>query len=176
MNKTKIFVVAILLIIIFFPTIIWMYNRWVAADSYYSHGFLIPIISGILIFKKRKLLNDVSDNANKKIGILILLAGILLQGISVLWRIYFTQAFAFLLILSGVLFYYYEFRISKEFLFPILFLVFMIPLPLDVISNLNLMLKNVCGSKSGRSYTFIGNILCARGEPYTFFELFFNGG
>jgi len=31
----------------------WMYERYVGPDSYYSHGFLIPVVSAFLIWLKR---------------------------------------------------------------------------------------------------------------------------
>ena len=46
-----------LLIVAYFPTIKWMVYRWGYAESYYNHGFLIPLISLFLIWKKRGVLS-----------------------------------------------------------------------------------------------------------------------
>ncbi len=47
MKKVTIFVV-LLLSILYFRTFVWLVNAWLT-DPYYSHGFLIPIISGFIV-------------------------------------------------------------------------------------------------------------------------------
>ena len=41
----------ILLIIAYLPTLQWMIDRWMLKESYYGHGFLIPIASGFAYFE-----------------------------------------------------------------------------------------------------------------------------
>jgi len=37
----------------FWPTVDWLVSKW-SADSSYSHGFLVPIMAGVLVYMKRE--------------------------------------------------------------------------------------------------------------------------
>jgi len=34
------------IILIYHSTFVWLYERYISADSYYSHGFLIEFVAG----------------------------------------------------------------------------------------------------------------------------------
>jgi exosortase len=40
---------------------LWMplYNLWTSADGYYSHGFLVPVLSGIVVYKSWPKIKDI---------------------------------------------------------------------------------------------------------------------
>lgn len=130
-----------LIAVIFLPTFSWMVDRWTAPDSYYSHGFLIPFVSGFIVWKKKHLLREISTENPSFWAWIFMGSAFVLQIMSAVWRIYFTQALAFLLLIFGALLFFYSPRVVKKLLFPVLFLFFMIPMPLDVIAKLNLELK-----------------------------------
>ena len=71
---------------IYYPTFIWMWQRWFAADSYYAHGPLIPVVSGVLIWLRRRELAK-TPVMSSKLGLGILLAGLLLHVASAVTRI-----------------------------------------------------------------------------------------
>lgn len=137
----KALLVIMLIVIIFWPAFQWMVDRWRAPDSYYSHGFLIPFVSLYVLWRARRFFTPVPALRSHALGYGIIGSAVLLHMVSVFWRIYFTQAFAFLLLLFGLVFLFYGFKASKPFLFGLGFLIFMIPLPLDTIASLNLKLK-----------------------------------
>ena len=45
-----------LLFIAYIPTFKWMVDRWMAPESYYGHGFLIPLISLYVLWQRRERL------------------------------------------------------------------------------------------------------------------------
>jgi len=53
-DLVKLIVISSLVAIAYIPTFTWMYERWVSAESYYSHGPLIPIIAIALVWLKRR--------------------------------------------------------------------------------------------------------------------------
>lgn len=150
-----------LLSVIFWPMFGWMTQRWMAPDSYYSHGFLIPLVSGFFIWKKKDLLKEVYPGSNRALGIGLLLFALFVQLISTVLRVYFLQAFALLILIYGFLFYYYRLPVAKQFFFPLAFLIFMIPLPLDIIAGLNLNLKMYAAEKAVAIVKALG-IHCVR--------------
>ncbi len=136
----KISAIIALLLVIYGPTFLWMKQRFLAADSYYSHGFLIPVIAIFLIWQKKERLMQIPIKSFGG-GFYIFLGGLFLQIISAWWSISFTSGFSFLIVLIGLVLYFFGKKITKEILFPLGFLVFMIPLPLVVIAKINLKMK-----------------------------------
>lgn len=130
-----------LLAFIFAPTFLWMYQRWTATDSYFGHGFLIPLVSLYWIFKKKEVLKKIGPSPDLGLGTALLALGSFLQFVSFLLRIYFLSAFSFVIILIGLVILLFGRRIAREIAFPLLFLLLMVPLPLLVISEITLKMK-----------------------------------
>jgi exosortase len=97
-------------------------------NEYYSHGFLVPIISGYIIWKMRKELRSIEKKPSQ-FGLAIFATGIIIQGISVLWTIRFLSGISLLISLAGAIIYLYGWEIMKKIRFPFFFLVLMIPVP-----------------------------------------------
>ena len=129
-----------LVLVIYIPIFIWMFERWTEADTYYSHGFLVPIISIFLIWLKRKELNQLDIKPSNK-GLLLFIPGIFIYLISSLFGIYFSAAFALLLLFSGLILLFLGREFLKKLFFPLLFLGFMLPFPSITISNISFRLK-----------------------------------
>lgn len=125
---------------VYFPSFVWLYDRWIARDSYFAHGFLIPAISIYWIWKKRKELAAPAPEVEWRALPVVLLAVLIQAGSSVL-RIYFASCFSFVsLVLAGAWFLLGR-RIFRLVWYPMAFLYLMIPLPLLVISEFTLKMK-----------------------------------
>lgn len=161
----------------FYPTFAWMVDRWMARDSYYAHGFLIPLVSIYWIWKKRKELSSFTRE-REPFGLVILLVGAFIQLVSSVLRIYFLSAFSLVIILFGAVLFLFGRSITRAVWFPIVFLVLMIPLPLLVISEVTLRMKffvseastyflNFIGVKAIRegSYIYTPHAVCLVGDP-----------
>jgi exosortase len=133
-------IIAILLGIIYFPILIWMWQRWFAADSYYGHAPLIPIVSGVLIWLKRKELAQIKLQSSKK-GLILIIVGILICIFSAFTRIYFSSAYSLLIIIFGIVLYFFGKKFTYIIIFPLLFLIFIFPAPLAVIESTTLKMK-----------------------------------
>lgn len=133
-------VLFILFSFVYYVTYLWMFERWTARDSYYSHGFLIPLMSFFLIWRKRHeiMKSEISFSA---IGIFFFATGIFIQLISAFWRVHFTSAFSMIFILLGISLILFGKQANKYLIFPIIYLIFMIPLPLIAVADFSLRLK-----------------------------------
>jgi len=117
----------ILLIGIYYSVLTVMVETW-WDDPNYSHGFLIPLVSAYLIWEKREKLNHkISHKSNA--GLVFLLGGIGLCIVGTAAAEFFTVRFSFVMVILGIVFYLYGKNFVKETWFPILFLIFMIPIP-----------------------------------------------
>lgn len=136
----KLIILSILIILAYLPTFIWMIDRWMAKDTYYSHGFLIPLVSIFIVWFKREKLSKLKINPSN-LGWLFFISGISIHTISVIWRVYFSSGFSLILVLIGLVLLFLGRGFLRQLMFPILFLTFMIPLPLIAIANLSFKLK-----------------------------------
>ncbi|MCA9404306.1 MAG: exosortase [Candidatus Omnitrophica bacterium] len=138
----KLLLALIVMVAAYFPTILWMYDRWMARDSYYSHGFLIPIVSLALIYWNKDELAEIKWKESPW-GMRLIIAGAVLHLLASHpnVRIYFVSGFSMLVLISGLVLYLYGEEIFKRILFPLFFLIFMVPMPLVVINKVSLQLK-----------------------------------
>lgn len=151
----KLTTLAILTLIAYIPTLIWMYERWVEHDTYYSHGFLVPFISLFLIWLKRETLSK-TEIKPASIGWLFFLSGMLAHLLSALVRVYFTSGFSLLVVLIGLVLLFFGKKSLRQVLFPICFLVFMIPAPLVTIANTSFRLKIFAAQVSTKILHMLG--------------------
>ena len=103
--------------------------------DYYSHIMLIPLISGYFIYAKRKILFSNLGYSSVP-GIILLVIGILSYIVGKEQRAQFNlNDYSSLLVFSGIIFWIgsiillYGMKTFQKILFPLLFLVFMMPVP-----------------------------------------------
>ncbi len=126
--------------IVYYPTLVWLWGRWNAADSYYSHGPLIILASLYFAWSKKERLKEIASVPWTP-GIILLIAGILLHLAGIWSGIYFVSGVSILPLTAGLILYFFGTRIFRELLFPFCFLVFMLPLPLVFISDITFKMK-----------------------------------
>jgi exosortase len=101
----------------------WMVNSWLSSD-YYSHGFLVPLVSAFFIWTKRDYLKEREPSL---IGLVWLIPGAALYILSFLWKIQYLGILSLLFIITGLVFYIWGVRTARALVFPLVFLLFMVP-------------------------------------------------
>src|SRR4030065_583569 len=89
--------------VFYYNTVGWMFESWMYND-YYSHGFIVPIVSGYIVWKMRPVLASVEKKTSQG-GLWLFIAGIVLQVISMVWTIRFLSGISFIVTLAGVIIY-----------------------------------------------------------------------
>jgi exosortase len=144
----------------YFPTFVWLWERWTVADTYYSHGPLIPVICLGLIFLKRKTLDGLRPSPYSA-GWILFGAGIAIHLISSLWQVYFSSGFSLLLVIPGLILIFLGKEYLKVLSFPICFLAFMLPLPLVIIANVSFKVK-IIAAESAITLVRLAGVAAAR--------------
>jgi exosortase len=106
----------------------------------YSHGFLIPLISGYIIWSKRETLRNIPLMPDVK-GLFILGAGIFLLILGDIAFEPFTRRFSLIVTILGLIYFLFGSKMCKVLLFPIGYLFFMIPLPYILIKSIAVNLR-----------------------------------
>lgn len=129
-----------LLLIAYLPTMLWMIERWMEKESYYGHGFLIPIVSLLILWQRRDALKKIKLSTYSA-GLWIVAIGLATHMACSALRIYFISGFSFVFVLYGLVLYFLGKDMARGVTFPLFFLLAMIPLPLVLIGNMTVKLK-----------------------------------
>lgn len=114
--------------VLYIPTFAWMIDRFNEVDSNYSHGFLIPLVIGYIIWLKKKTLSQIPA-ATSKLGLPLFIIGLLIHLAALRLRIEFISSLSLLITTSGSILYLYGLAYLKELQFPLFLYLFMSPLP-----------------------------------------------
>jgi len=103
--------------------------RW-SAEANYSHGFLVPFISGWLLWHRRELLNGVRAPIRARwLGIVLIALSVLVRLLAAYLGFTLAEALAFILCIAGVTVFVGGYAALRWAWPAIVFLLFMIPLP-----------------------------------------------
>lgn len=120
-------ILAVPFLVLFYHTIVKMVNDW-SIDDNYSHGFLIPFITGFMIWQKRFELQELLVKPSKW-GLAVIVAGVLMHILGNVGAELFTMRTAIVVTIGGSILYLFGWQIAWKVAVPIGYLMFMVPLP-----------------------------------------------
>ncbi len=97
-------------------------------DPNYTHGFLVPLFSGFLVWQRRKQLAALPTKGSW-IGLPLLLAGVGALLLGDLAAENFLMRSSLIVVLAGLVLFHLGRDSFRVLAFPLLFLFFMVPLP-----------------------------------------------
>ncbi len=154
-NYIQYFLLITSFITCFFHTFIWLDYRYSQVDSYYAHGYFVPFISAWLIYLKWDQLKNIKISSNI-CGLVLILFALLIHIIAVMSDINFISGFAVFFYLAGSVLYLCGTAAFKMVIFPILFLLFMFPVPGQFIDIIGLPTKILATAMGLKIIAFAG--------------------
>jgi exosortase len=118
-----------------------MGTQW-ATDENMGHGFFVPIMSGFIVWQRRAELLAEPRKPNV-LGLFLVVFGGLLSVLATLGAELFSARVSFVIALFGTVLYLGGTRWIKILLFPLLLLLFMIPIPAIIYSALTMKLQTL---------------------------------
>ena len=113
--------------ILYFPILKKLAHAWETNDNY-SHGYFIPVLSIYIIYYFKDALSKLPVSTNIA-GLFLLLAGLFQLIIAKAGSEFFLQRTSIILVLAGIVLFCLGSSFFKKLLIPIVYLIFMIPLP-----------------------------------------------
>ena len=129
----------------YYPTFLWLNQRYLGVNSYYSHGYLIPLVSAYLIYLKREKIRQIECESNCG-GLVTIVFALLLHILGTLGSINFISGFSIVFYLFGTSLYLCGGNVTRLVAFPLFFLVFMCPIPDVLIDVIAIPLKSMATS------------------------------
>lgn len=142
------------LLVIYLPALYDLVVDWYT-DANYSHGFLVPVISGVLLWKKREKLAAARRALDRR-GLIVIVAGLGLFIIANGAAEYCSLRLSFVLTLFGLTYYLFGREVMKLCWFEIFFLVFMIPIPYVIYYGLTFPMQTLAAKITAGALHFIG--------------------
>lgn len=156
-NRTVFVKVAIILaclLVLYFRVAQGLVQDWINLPDF-SHGFLIPIVSLYFVYERRKQLSTLIPSSNWA-GLGLIIIGILLLLLGNLATEYFTMRFSILVVLGGVILFLLGEEFFKTLLFPIAFLIFMIPIPSILMDRITFPMQLFASKVAANTLYWVG--------------------
>lgn len=121
-------------------------NWWQNPD--YSQGFLVPVFSAFVLWRQRRRLRDVPVKpANAGLVVMLFAVALLLGGS--LGAELFSSRFSMLVLIGGMVIFLAGWPMLRAVLFPLGFLVLMIPIPAIIYSQITFPLQLIASRFAG---------------------------
>lgn len=150
----KLGILSLVFIILYSPTFSMFWYDW-STDDNYSHGFLVPFIVGYLVWTKREQLRRLSP-APSWTGLLVLLGGVCVYILGTIGAEWFLRRSSMIVVLGGLILYLYGISYFKVLLFPLIYLIFMVPLPAIIYSAVAFRLQILVSIISAELIRWVG--------------------
>ncbi|HLY60730.1 MAG TPA: exosortase A [Terriglobia bacterium] len=128
-------------------------NWW--TDPNFSHGFLIPIFSGLVVWQKRKQLKALKPKP-AVFGLAVIAGSLVILILGVLGAEFFLSRSSFVFLLAGLLIYFLGWSYFRVLLFPWAFLFFMIPIPVIIFNQIAFPLQFLAAHMASSLLSSIG--------------------
>ena len=122
-----------LLALMYADVLVRLQQQWYDEPDY-SHGFLVPIVVGYLVWERWERLRVLKTESDIR-GLFLLVFGLLALIVGSLGAELFFQRFSLIMVIAGLVLFLLGKGFLRALLFPIACLFFMIPLPTIVVNT-----------------------------------------
>jgi exosortase len=125
-------------------------------DPNYSHGFLVPVFTGYLIWQRRATLAALAPSGSWAGGLSILLLGLTLLVLGEVGAERFLAAGSLIVVLAGLVLLHLGPTIGRHLIFPLAYLGFAIPIPSIVFYAVAFPLQQLAAANAAWTLDVIG--------------------
>jgi exosortase len=146
--------IASLVATLYGPVLAKMVMQW-WQDPDYSHGFVVPVLAGYVLYQRRHQIRQVSLKPNNLgFAVMIVAIGFLLAG--TLGAELFVSRISLLFLLCGMILFSAGWGMLRAAAFPIGFLLLMIPLPALIYNQITFPLQLLASRLSSSCIELLG--------------------
>lgn len=128
-----------LLILLYASVLRLLVAQW-WTDPNYGHGFFVPLFSGYILWHQRERWTK-SEIEPSNFGLLVMLGAVALLFIGSLGAELFTSRFSLLVLIAGIILFLAGWKMLRAVVFPLAFLIFMIPIPVIIYNQITFPLQ-----------------------------------
>jgi exosortase len=147
-------VLGILLAALYWKIVPAMAVQW-WDDANYTHGFLVPLFSLYLVWRQRSRLRTL-PRTGSSLGIPVLVAGAALLYLGDLGADNFLMRSSLIVIIAGLILFHLGKPILRAVMFPLAFLLFMVPWPGVVFYAVTFPLQRLAAEQAAWALEMLG--------------------
>jgi exosortase len=134
--------VGLSLLFVYAPTIAWLWGRWTMSVWHHAHGLLIPPL--VAYFASQELRRFRGQPASSSaLGFLFVVPALAMHVLDTAMQTQLLSAASIVLLMPGLALLFLGVERTKAIAFPLLFLAFMLPIPLAFTEHLHLVLRKI---------------------------------
>lgn len=130
------------IILLYGPTVAWLWDRWTLSVWQHAHGLLILPVVGYLVFIQLRKVRHLPP-CSSAWGFAVLIPALVLHMLDAGMHTQLLSAFALIVALPGFSLVFLGLERTKSILFPLVFLIFTLPIPLVFTESLHLFLRKI---------------------------------
>ncbi len=141
-NKWLLAIVIILLLLLFMPTLLWLWGRWTMSVWQNGHGVLVFALVIYLIWRELQKLIYLPSSSNSW-GFVILIPSLLIYMLDTGINTQLLSSIAMFTSVIGLSMLFLGTEKTKAILFPLLTMLLTLPIPLVFTEAIHLMLRHI---------------------------------
>jgi exosortase len=145
---------AAILAVLYWPILAGLVTQW-WDDANYTHGFVVPLFSGVLVWRERARLRAVAPRGTL-LGLAVLIGGIGILMLGSIGSENFLMRGSLIIVLAGLVLFHLGIRILRILFFPLAFLFFMVPLPGVVFYAITFPLQRLAAEQAAWTLDLLG--------------------
>jgi exosortase len=134
--------VACSLVLLYAPTVRWLFERWTMSVWHNGHGVLIPPLVAYYAYHELRDVRHLPASASAR-GFVLLGAALVLHVFDTGMHTQLLSALSIVIALPGLSLLFLGRERTRRILVPLAFLVFMLPIPLGLTERINLSLREL---------------------------------
>jgi len=150
------------LVFLYAPTVAFLWERWTMSVWHNAHGVLVPPVVGYLIYQELKRFEGPAARGSAW-GFALLLPALLLHAIDAGMHTQLLSAASILVALPGLSLLLIGAERTRAILFPLLFLVAALPIPLGMTEQIHMQLRLIATAAAGWVVPMLGIPVFAQG-------------
>lgn len=128
------------LLVLYAPTLLWLWDRWTLSVWHHAHGLLIPPVVGYFVYQELRLHRQLPAGATAW-GFAVVVPALALRAFDAGMHTELLSAASLVLLLPGLSLLTLGWARTRAILFPLAFLAFALPIPLVLTEQLHWQLR-----------------------------------
>ena len=134
--------VGLMLVALYAPTVDWLIDRWTMSVWHNAHGMLIPFAVAYFAWQELRPLRALPRSSSPW-GLLFLIPALAMHVLDTGMHTQILSAASIVVLLPGLSLLFLGVERTRAIGFPLLFMVFMLPLPLALTERIHLLLREI---------------------------------
>ncbi len=155
-------IVAIEFVVLYLPTLAWLFERWTTSVWHNIHGLVIPLVVAYFVWRELRHIGDADDDASAW-GFLFLVPALVLLALDAGMHTQLLSAASLILALPGLALLFLGKRRTRAIALPLAFATLMLPVPLVLIERLQLGLRRLATGTAASVVHLVGVPVFAEG-------------